>query len=93
MKERIVKHLMDNYCVKFGHPNDNNGAVKHLIYSIVAPKNGGCGRGEMSDHAFVNRFLLELADEGEILEYTTELSILVIECCNEFTESFYNFKK
>lgn len=80
MKELFLKHLFDNYCIKVGCPTDKDGAVKHLIYSIVAPKTGGKGRGEMNDDVFVKMFLDELN-----IDYSSDIMPLVIEACNEFT--------
>ncbi len=82
MKDKILKHFQTNYCVKMGHPTDKGVPATNMIYYIVAPKEGGNGRGEMGDTEFVNQILKEIGEE-----YETSLFMLVIQTSNEFITS------
>lgn len=79
MKEKLTKHLENNYCVKIGHPTNKGVANTNMTYFIVAPKNGGKGRGEMGDLEFATQILNEIGEE-----YSTEGLMIMVEITNKF---------
>ena len=84
IKDLILKHFQDNYCVKSEHPTDDKGVSTDCVYHIVAPKSGGKGRGEMHDHEFEETVLKELN-----FQPTEELRMLIRYTSNEFVETNY----
>ena len=83
LRGKILEHFQRDYCVKVGHPTSSDDKVStDCKYYTVSPKNGGNGRGDISDLDWVKLFLKEINEE-----YTSELCTVVIETSNEFIKS------
>lgn len=82
MKNKLLEHFQNNYCVKVGHPTAAGKAATNLIYYIVISKTSDKGRGDISDDEWVKNVLIEIGEK-----YTSESHILTIQTSNEFIKS------